>query len=70
MQIAFYYDLTWAPERGGTYTNDAEGQLVQLCRRCARAAGHEVAWAGAGDELSQCEGCDATATAPVMDDHD
>lgn len=61
MQIATYYDLTWTPETGGQHTSDTEGQLVQLCRRCAGAAGRDVAWAADGDELSQCEGCGATA---------
>lgn len=61
--ISYYYDLTWTPENGGAHTNDTEGQLVQLCPRCAAQAGGEVAWAGAGDELSVCEKCDATAEA-------
>lgn len=62
MQISYYYDLTWTPQDGGKHTSDTEGQLVQLCRSCAGAAGGEVAWAGAGDELSACEACEATAT--------
>lgn len=62
MQINTYYDLTWTPENGGKHTSDTEGQLVQLCRSCAAQAGGEVVWAGAGDELSACEACDATAT--------
>jgi hypothetical protein len=59
--IHTYYDLTWTPEDGGKYTTDTEGQLVQLCSRCAAQADAEVAWAADGDELSVCEACEAMA---------
>jgi hypothetical protein len=49
--VAYYYDLT------GALTSDVEGCLVQLCERCAAAAGDEVQRAANGDEDGGCEAC-------------
>jgi hypothetical protein len=41
-------------------TNDTEGNLVMLCRCCARNHKGQVRLVGNGDEGSTCELCDAT----------
>jgi hypothetical protein len=61
MTVAYYYDLT------GALTSDVDGCLVQLCERCAAAAGDEVQRAANGDEDGGCEACDGepVEAAPV-----
>lgn len=58
MLVEYYYDWTWEPGEGGQYTSDTEGNLVLLCTDCARKAGAQVQWAGAGDDDSRCELCE------------
>lgn len=65
MQVQFFYDLTWEPGKGGEFSNDPEGQLVQLCRVCAAEAGDQVEWAGAGDADCECEQCEARNDTPI-----
>jgi hypothetical protein len=65
MHVQLYYDLTWQPNQGGEFSNDTEGQLVMLCRKCRAEAGDRVAWAGAGDADTECEICGARNDAPI-----
>lgn len=50
MRVNFYYS--------DTLTADTEGNLVQLCRDCAKANRDTSVWASRGDEQSVCELCD------------
>jgi hypothetical protein len=55
MRVNYYYDLT-----EGDYSSDPdEGNLVKLCRACARKAGDDVGFASRGDDESRCELCEA-----------
>jgi len=51
MQVNFYYS--------DELTNDTEGNLVQLCRTCAKANVDKAEWASRGDEECICELCEA-----------
>lgn len=51
MTVNYYYS--------DELTNDAEGNLVQLCGNCAKANRTIVQFASRGDEESECELCDA-----------
>jgi hypothetical protein len=54
--IAYYYDLT----EDHALSSDPEGNLVQLCERCARKHRADVQLAQSGDDLCSCELCDET----------
>jgi hypothetical protein len=55
MRVNYYYDLT-----EGDYSSDPdEGNLVKLCKACARKAGAAVDFASQGDDESRCELCSA-----------
>lgn len=58
--VNFFYDWTWTPGEGGTYTSDTEGNLVQLCTGCAAVAGDDVSLASSGGSEASCELCGAT----------
>jgi hypothetical protein len=53
MRVRYYYDLS------GQLSADPEGNLVQLCTRCAAAHIAEVQPAARGGEESECELCGA-----------
>lgn len=53
MPYRFYYS--------DALTNDTEGNLVQLCDRCAQLHADQVEWAG--DAAEGCELCDGDAPA-------
>lgn len=50
MQVNYYYS--------DELTNDTEGNLVQLCRKCADKNRNVIEYAQRGDEESECELCD------------
>lgn len=52
--VNYYYDNT--EER--KHTDDDEGNLVQLCGKCAHELRHEVSFAQDGDEYNICEKCE------------
>ena len=54
MLVNFYYDDS------GDLTSDTEGNLVQLCRSCARLHADAVQWASRGHDQSECELCGAS----------
>ncbi len=53
MNVNYYYS--------DELTSDNEGNLVQLCRECAKSNADKIALAATGDEDSICEvdGCNA-----------
>lgn len=64
--MRYYYDLTWEPQRGGQLSDDAESNLVILCRRCAGLYGSVTAWAGSADDAASCEVCGGYDDAPGL----
>jgi hypothetical protein len=51
MNVNFYYS--------DDLTSDTEGNLVQLCRECAKTNRDKATWASRGDDQSICELCEA-----------
>ncbi len=50
MTVNYYYS--------DELTNDDEGNLVQLCRDCAKVNRDKTNWASRGDDQSICELCE------------
>jgi hypothetical protein len=61
MRVRYYYDLS------GQLSDDPEGNLVQLCTRCAAQHIAEVQPAAAGEEGAVCELCDGADLAGTRD---
>jgi hypothetical protein len=60
--VNFYYDWTEDANGNPTLSSDDEGNLVQLCKRCAapHLASGDIQHAQSGDSDSVCELCEAT----------